>query len=363
MSTNNQNDPSGFVSNPPSTIVKVFGTSREEMNNSFGIVVQYNVDRGRYLVHLVKNQTTVLLKPDNLQKANYLEQVQAQFQQLTNDPRIKNEVMRFANQIQNKLPFAKNVPIQYLGIGVLVLLFGLIFTIGFSKTVLILSFTMIVFMIIGPDIMNNASPKVIVQNLPMRFTSVVEQHFPGGSYIAKNKILLIGLVGLILFTFINGMIATSSGAVSTPPQQPNQYAKTTRTSDMKMMEEYYKIGFQDAQNNKEYGTSLKDANRQLLGDELDPNSSPFNVEGGEEDEYIIPPPPPPPSSGGGNGSKLGFGTMMSLFYVYRTIMDLGKIPGGSFSIDLLKANLQTMETWKMGMLGISVFNLCRTFLF
>lgn len=353
--SNNPNDPCGFVSNPPSTVVKVLGTTREELNNSLGVVVQYNMERGRYLVHLVKNQSTVLLKPDNLKKANYLEQMQAQFQQLTKDPRIKNEFNRIVNQIQTKLP--GNIPVQYLAVGVLVLLAGLILVIGFSKTVLILSFTMIALMIIGPDIMNNATPQVIIQNLPMRFKNVVEQHFPGGTYIAKNKIMLYGLVGLILFTFINGIIAPSHTAAVALPTQ-HQYSKPgTAQNGMKVMDEYYKLGFQDAQDKREYGTSLNDANRQLLGNELDPNSSPFNEDFDNQD--II---PPPPSSGSG-GSKFGVGTMMSGFYVYRTIMDLGKIPGGSFSFDLLKQNLQTMETWKMGMIGISVFNLLRNLIF
>jgi len=153
------------------------------------------------------------------------------------------------------------------------------------------------------------------------------------------------------------------------------------------MEHYYKLGFEDAKSEKEFGTSLreeeekqKQSGRQLTGDELDPNSSPFNTmeedDNDEQQRYedsefydqeIIPQSrrrPNPSSSqgkGGGGGSKFGFGTGMSLLYIYRTIMDLGNRDGTGFNIETLKQNIATMETWKKALLGLSIFNLSKSF--
>lgn len=63
MTTNTpsaENDPSGYLTGSnPSTIVKLINTAREDMNNKLGIVVQFNSDRGRYLVHLTETQNVV----------------------------------------------------------------------------------------------------------------------------------------------------------------------------------------------------------------------------------------------------------------------------------------------------------------
>jgi hypothetical protein len=92
MTTSNSEDSRRWVSNPPSTIVKVVGTTREDINNKLGIVVQYNTDRGRYVVHLTKSQQVVAMKPDNLAAASMLEKGQAYFKKVCRDPQMHRKL-------------------------------------------------------------------------------------------------------------------------------------------------------------------------------------------------------------------------------------------------------------------------------
>ena len=45
---------------------------------------------------------------------------------------------------------------------------------------------------------------------------------------------------------------------------------------------------------------------------------------------------------------------MSLMHLGQMVMSLGKDANGTWSFALFKANLVTLEPWKMGMLGLSL---------
>ena len=128
------NDPSGFVTTPPSTIVKIQGTTRDDINGKLGIVVQYQEDRGRYLVHLTSNQTVVSMKPDNLVKGSYVEQAQAYYEQLCKDP----QVQRILAQMQRGLP--PGVTLKHAGMGFGAFLLVMVYLLGFSRTLMLVSF-------------------------------------------------------------------------------------------------------------------------------------------------------------------------------------------------------------------------------
>jgi hypothetical protein len=84
-------DPSGYVTSPPSIVVKVLDTGRDDINGLLGIVVSYNMERERYLVHMADSQSTMALRKENLGKANVLESYLCQWQRLKNDPRVKEK--------------------------------------------------------------------------------------------------------------------------------------------------------------------------------------------------------------------------------------------------------------------------------
>jgi hypothetical protein len=70
-------DPSGYVTNPPSVVVKVTETTRDDINGLLGIAISYNVERERYLVHMTLTQSTMALKKENMVKANMMESYRA----------------------------------------------------------------------------------------------------------------------------------------------------------------------------------------------------------------------------------------------------------------------------------------------
>jgi hypothetical protein len=82
----NHRDPSGYVESPPACVVKVQGTARDDINGLMGIVISYNLDRERYLVHMTKSQSTMAFKAENLIRGTWTENYSANYQQLRNDP-------------------------------------------------------------------------------------------------------------------------------------------------------------------------------------------------------------------------------------------------------------------------------------
>merc|ERR1712159_313985 len=50
--SNPATDPLNILGNPPSTFVKVHGTSRDDVNGLLGLAIQYNSERGRYMVQM-----------------------------------------------------------------------------------------------------------------------------------------------------------------------------------------------------------------------------------------------------------------------------------------------------------------------
>lgn len=89
------NDPSDFVRNPPSVIVKIQNTSQDAMNGLLGVVLQFSSERGRYVVLLTATQQAVSIKPENLAKAGYVEQLRAQYQNIANNREIRRELSRY----------------------------------------------------------------------------------------------------------------------------------------------------------------------------------------------------------------------------------------------------------------------------
>merc|ERR1712130_655921 len=121
--------------------------------------------------------------------------------------------------------------------------------------------------------------------------------------------------------------------------------RSLATSKNNAIEEAYKLGYNDATANLPFGSaslaSLKQQQQVPVVPEIDYD-----------------PLPPPPKSGGG----FGFGTLMSLFVVGRTLFQNGMTGEGSFDPQLLMVNLQVLPMPQKAILGFSVFNVLRAFL-
>jgi hypothetical protein len=61
-------DPSNLVTSPPSVFVTVVNTGRHDINGLLGIVVSYNMEHERYLVHMTRSQSTMSLKKHHLKR-------------------------------------------------------------------------------------------------------------------------------------------------------------------------------------------------------------------------------------------------------------------------------------------------------
>eukprot|EP00529_Nitzschia_sp_RCC80_P019746 CAMPEP_0113442920 /NCGR_PEP_ID=MMETSP0014_2-20120614/1866_1 /TAXON_ID=2857 /ORGANISM="Nitzschia sp." /LENGTH=423 /DNA_ID=CAMNT_0000333849 /DNA_START=21 /DNA_END=1292 /DNA_ORIENTATION=- /assembly_acc=CAM_ASM_000159 len=396
--TTNHRDPSGYLTNPssPSTVVKVVGTARDDINGLLGIAVSYNVERERYLVFMPASQSTMALKVQNLQLASTMEKYRCQFQQLQNDPRVKEKVAHYIKMAEKYVrPFQLK---QALG-GAFVVLTLLVYLFGFTRTVMLLSLLMLLGIISGRDMLQRKSVKEVIQNFPNRANETLSKQLPFLKGKLTNKMALGIVLALIAFTFQslffpNGVSAVlptnnwlSSG--SSGSSSPNVSSGTTGSPynnnnnnqprlDRETMEKFYNLGFDDAKNDMDRGRSLQPELSKLEQEQQDAATSKKTIQSfdpvlddrdgdrddvGDDDELFLTRTPPPQQRS--IMSKLAnFSTLGSLFFVYRIIKEKGMEQStGLFSLGQLAANLQHhTDIRQQGILLFSLYNLFRIFM-
>lgn len=357
-------DPSDFVRNPPSVIVKVQNTSQESVNGKLGIVVQYTQERGRYLVHLTETQQSVALKPENLVKASMFEQAKAQYQQLTKDPQIKREITKYYNLAASKLP--PNVKPEHAAAGFGVALLLAMYFVGFTRVLMVITMILLVGLIIAPDLLVNGNLsiphwKVLVNNFPMRCRTTIEQSMP----LLKGRLtdkIAAGIVLLFLTTSLFTVIMPKSPATAAAATRPAAAGRPLASAAS--IEEAYRFGFEDATAGKEFGTSmpakLPAGTKPIVGsDPLDTStggagSSNYYY---EEDDFM----PLPRTVQKSWYQKLGMWQIMSIMNIGRTLNELGRDAHGAFSPQLVWARLQTADPMKLGLFSLSVYNVVKVF--
>lgn len=344
-------DPNGWVTNPPATMVKVANTSREVLNGKLGVVLAYQSDRGRYVVAMAVSQEQVSLKPDNLVKGSWMEQLQAQFEFMKNNPQVQQQVQTYYRQVQQ----ATGVRPEYVAAAAGVLLLACVYLFGLSRIMMIISFAMLVALVVQPDLAAGASRERIVRNAPMRFKAMLRQNVPVVGDRIANSNLLTGLVfAVMMLFFVNALVGGggtgSSKAVPPPPPGGNGAAPFVPKSavDRQLLEDHYKWGFEDGKANADFGTSLPEVSVEPpKGVETD---SSFAWPGSD----YAPPPAPKPSL----VSKLtNWSTMISVYVVGSTLFRAGHTADGGFDPQLMVANLRMLDVWKQGMLALSVYRL------
>lgn len=323
-------DPSGFVSNPPSTYVKIINTARAEINGQFGLIIGYSVERSRYVLILCQNGSQAMLRPENLEPASTMEKYQAQFQQIQNDPRLKQKISELYGQAQRALGGQK--PEYAAGIaGVLFVILSYQF--GFSKMILLASLILLLGVIVAPDVQAFGIKKwrLILRNFPNRCRETIEQTVPQARGKITNKIAM----GLVIFMFV--MVGRTL-LTSTTPLRPAAVATNapsmlsspqTSLASAVVIEEAYKLGYNDATSNQPFGTASLTALKEEASIDMATPSP-------EIDYGDYPPPQLPPQQKSG----FGFGSLMSLFVIGRTAMQNGMSGDGNFDPRLLIANLQ-----------------------
>jgi len=343
-------DPSNFVRNPPSVIVKVCNTSQESVNGQLGVVIQYNEDRGRYLVHMAQSQQTIALKPENLVQGNTIDQVKAQYLLLTKDPRVRQEIQKYYSLAKSKLP--PSVKPEYAAIFLGLLLLLGIFALGFTRFIMIISMLLLLGMIIGPDVVAggrlNFNWRIIASNFPGRCRIVLEQMIP----MARGKVsdkMAAGIVALLLLFSARAIVFPTTGrGVSSSPATANPTRSSLSTHAA------YKLGFDDAGSGRDFGFSLPESGTASASSAMyDPELPPFDYPGADFSAYA------PPKAW---HQKLGMWQVMSILNVGRTVFEAGRDPtSGVFSFQFAMTNLRQAPPMKLGLLGFSVYNIVKVF--
>jgi hypothetical protein len=342
-------DPSNFVRNPPSVIVKVRNTSQESMNGQLGVVIQYNEDRGRYLVHMAQTQQTIALKPENLVQGSIIDQVKAQYLLLSKDPRVRQEIQKYYSLVQSTLPASIKPEYAAVGLGLLLLL-GM-FVIGFTRVLMMITLLVFLGLIVGPDVFGGGRVtfnwRIIAAKFPSRCRVVLEQTIP----IARGKVsdnMAAGII-VVLLLFSARAIFLPGASRDLQSSTPAIGAKATVS-----VHAAYKLGFDDARLGKDFGSSLPESAAALSSSSIyDDNLRPIDYRGADFASYS----PPKPWY-----HKLGMWQIMSIFNIARTLFEIGRDPvSGSFSAQLAMANLQQAPPMKLGLLGFSVYGILKVF--
>ena len=166
-------DPCGFITVPPSTVVRVTGTARQDINGLLGIVESFNVEKERYLVHMTRSQSTMAIRKENLAKASFVESYQAQWEQLQNDARVQEKMSNYLNFLRQ---YVAPLALSHVVGGVLTLFVFLVYFMGLAKTILLISSISLIALIAGPD--PTSGPKGVVENFLERASAMIEKQFP-----------------------------------------------------------------------------------------------------------------------------------------------------------------------------------------
>ena len=127
--------------------VKIHSVSaKPELNGKIGVAQSYLADRGRYLVSLPPHisPSPVALKADNLSIPTLFESANGKADELWGmlvtvykDENVR-EILRVGiAQLESRLP--PNVKVEHVAGGILLLLCGMIYYIGLSKTIMLIS--------------------------------------------------------------------------------------------------------------------------------------------------------------------------------------------------------------------------------
>jgi hypothetical protein len=206
----------------------------------------------------------------------------------------------------------------------------------------------------------------------------------------SNRVAMgvVGFMGLMVLQSLfmaksNGLMNGSSGSGSSGSGMPldpmsgistSTMTSTTMTTSSRkeLLEQYYNLGFQDATEGNPQGVSLQPALEELL--EAEASSRVLQQQQHEQSssDYLEDSDLPLSSSssfgtdgtGGDKNSQFASITnAMSMFYLYRTIMELGQEQmTGMFSTAQLFANLNSIPIWRKGLLVLSVYRVLRIFI-
>mmetsp|Transcript_12449 Transcript_12449/g.18115 ORF Transcript_12449/g.18115 Transcript_12449/m.18115 type:complete len:376 (-) Transcript_12449:445-1572(-) len=375
MTTNAPLDPSNLLQKP----VKIHSlTSKPELNSKIGTAQSYIPDRERYLISLPPHisPSPVALKPANLTEATIVERATGKIDEalamahaIYHDMQWRQILSTARTTLQSKLP--PSIKPEHALVAFAAALLVFIITIGFMRFIMLASLLLLLAAVALPDILEGKQFKLILKNFPMRFREAIRDH---AGYDISQKKATVFLIGFLLLT-TKILLQKSGGSGSGGGRNAGAGAATGMDSDGKMdygsfdavkqsspswtMEEVYNMGYQDAINEKPIGDALPPNHATMVIRTISTSastststSSKYDYNDDDYDDYA----PPPPKK-----SQIGFGTIMALFTIGRTVKELGFV-GGRFDWDLFRANAINLPPLKKAFLGFMAYRLVSAFL-
>jgi hypothetical protein len=343
------------------------------------------------------------LKKENLRKASFVESYKAQWEQLKNDPRVREKVAHYIRWGQQHV---QPYNLWHVLIALTVFQLVMLYCVGFTKTVMVDSLLILLLVIALPDFVTRTPWPIAIRRFPTRARDTLEQQMPILKGRLSERMALVIVLALVAFC-VQSLFTTraapppppppvASTTVPFPPQaksvssSPPVLSKFTSTSKgpsklvltPETIEKYYNLGYQDATNEKEKGYSIQDELDRLIKQQqdeeeatatatttIDMNGPSLGEDGDYDDELYYMNhhqqqqqlPPPPKEKKSILGKLMNFSTMGSVYYIYRLLKEKGTEPTTNlFSIGQLAANLQHhTEPWQQGMLLFSIYNVVR----
>lgn len=385
--TNQDADPEKLIGK---TIKIVNLATRQDLNGHFGKVQTYKADSQRYTVQLASISPAALaaaaragqsapqaqtfdFKAQNLVAATFVDQMNSKlqtmkslFQSLIADPVIREQVRKAYITFQAKLP--PGVKPEYAGAAVLILTFLLIRMIGVTKFFMMFSLIGMVLLVSMPDIAAGADAKTCLRNFPSRWRETLVQST--GFTNISEKVALIGLGFVILFSVKILLTPTASGGSTSGGRKPLTSSVDSSTSwkptpelwkGFETAEDIYQLGFEDATAGKDFGASLPgdaDTVKLSFGTSSSPVSTdPSSTTYDDWDSYESTPPPPPQKS------RFGVGTIFSIVSLMRMVKELAFTPDNRPDLQLFIVNLKRMEPWRLGLVGLCLYQIISSLLF
>jgi hypothetical protein len=235
--------------------------AKPELNNKIGIAQSYLPDRSRYLVSLPPHisPAPIALKADNLSLPTLTERARGKFDDVWgmiltvyHDQRLRAEFRRGLASMQSLLP--PNVKIEHVALGILLFLFGVIYFIGLSKTIMILSLISMGIVVALPDIVARRDIKAIVTNFPMRWKEAIEQNTGYKLSLRTATGILVAILVVsskVLLTSQSGVHNKQIGGEDVNFDGLGSQSGTSTGTKGSIIsftvEEIYKLGYEDAQ--------------------------------------------------------------------------------------------------------------------
>jgi hypothetical protein len=398
-------DPNGWVTNPPTKFVKIHGlTSQPALNGQLGVVVHYLEDSRRYVVVLTRSspdpqqqppqqqpqrQRQVSLKGENLAACGMIDTARAQFEILTNNPQVREQVAEvWSRQVRPNLPppLRASSPRTLAAAAAAIVLLSA-YGLGPSRTVLWISFAALAGMLVVPILStaaaNGGGPAGAARRVVPRAQELLGRSgLPLASRVASSPYATGALLVAAVALFANGMLPSAPSPSSGigrrwfSPSAPASVSTSPLPATQREREHLYKLGFDDALAKHPYGHSLPQAavadekappERTIDETTLDLSTSEF---GGSADRR--PPPPtenPPPYYGSApparhrKGRRFGMGDLLTLGFAGNTAYKLGVEGGtdGRWTFASFRHNLSHLPPWRLGLLGLSAYRVASIF--